>query len=95
MLMRYQAALRSDRAALPTKRIILFAPQPRNGPLCSGCPSRPLAADGIWQTMVDLIFERVRGAENENPARADRHFLAGLGVAADAASFLPHGKTPE
>ena len=32
MLMRYQAALRSDRAALPTKPIILFGPMPRNGP---------------------------------------------------------------
>ena len=31
MLMRYQAALRSDRAALPSEAIIVFRPKLRNG----------------------------------------------------------------
>ena len=45
--------------------------------------------------MVDLIFEGVRGAEDENAARADRYFLAGFGIAADALSFLSDRKAPE
>ncbi len=96
MLMRYQAALRSDRAALPTRPIIVFRPKPRNGPpMFSGCPPPPPAADGLCQTMVDLIFEGVRGAEDENAARADRYFLAGFGIAADALSLLSDRKAPE
>src|SRR5205814_8208943 len=83
------------RAALPTKAIIVFPPKRRNVPMSSGCAPLPLALDGLCQTMVDLIFEGVRGAEDENAARADRHFLAGFGIAADALPLLPDRKAPE
>src|SRR5438067_1589181 len=96
MLMRYQPALRSDRAALPTNLIIMFHPKPRNrARLFSGGTPLPLALDGLCQTLVDLILQRVRGAEDEDAARADRHFLAGFGIAADAPSLLPDRKAPE
>src|SRR5438045_2315329 len=96
MLMRYQAALRSDRAALPTNPIIMFHPKPRNrARMFSGCAPRPLIGDGLRQTLVDLILQRVRGAEDEDAARADRHFLAGFGIAADALALLPDRKAPE
>jgi hypothetical protein len=54
MLMRYQAALRSDRAALPTTPIIVFRPKPRNGP---GCPQ----ADDILANAVRLARLRSIG----------------------------------
>ena len=37
----------------------------------------------------------MRGAEDEHPARADRHFLAGLRIAADPLALLPHRETAE
>ena len=52
MLMRYQAALRSDRAALPTRAIIVFRPKPRNRPEVlrlrpsSSCPRRAVPDHG-------------------------------------------------
>jgi hypothetical protein len=45
--------------------------------------------------MVDLILQGVRGAEDENAARADRDFLGGFRIAADALSLLPDRKAPE
>src|SRR6266480_4865449 len=46
-------------------------------------------------TMVDLILEGVRGTEDQNAARAYRHFLPGFGIAADALSLLPDRKAAE
>src|SRR5271163_2374078 len=44
--------------------------------------------------MVDLILQGVRGSEDENAARADRDFLGGFRIAADALSLLPDRKAP-
>src|SRR5258708_15778383 len=52
--------------------------------------SRPLV-----EAVVDLMLQRVRGAEHENAARADRYFLPGLRVTPDPLSLLPHRETAE
>ena len=37
----------------------------------------------------------MRGTKHQHPARADRHFLAGLWIAADALPLAPYGKAAE
>ena len=49
----------------------------------------------VGKTLIDLVLERMRGPEDENAARTDRHFLASLGIAADALTFLADRKAPE
>ncbi len=44
---------------------------------------------------VDLVLQRMAGAKHQDAARADRHFLAGLRIAADALAFLAHRKAAE
>src|SRR5690348_3696283 len=36
------------------------------------------------------MLQRMRGAKDQNPARADGDLLAGLRVAPDALAFMPH-----
>src|SRR5438874_10316795 len=50
---------------------------------------------GLAEAVVDLMLQRMRGAEHQHPTRADRHFLAGLRVAADPLTLLAHGETAE
>ncbi len=45
--------------------------------------------------MINLVLQGMGGSEDQNATRADGHFLAGLGVAADALPLLPHSKAPE
>src|SRR5262249_46243009 len=52
------------------------------------CRGRPRPAMAI----VDLVLQRVRGAEHQDPARTDRHLLPGFRVAADALSLLANGE---
>src|SRR6202011_2234605 len=60
---------------------------------------RGVSVDGtgspLGQGLVDLVLERMRGAEYEHAPRADRHLLAGLRIAPDALAFLAYGKAAE
>ena len=47
------------------------------------------------EPVVDLVLQRVGGAEHEHTARADRHFRSGLRVAADTLSLLPDREAAE
>src|SRR5215831_3000197 len=103
MLMRYQAALRSDRAGPANKIDHNTRPKALQRARMSSSrlhfgrryPPRLLAVYGMRQTMVDLILERMRGAKDKNAARAYRYFLTGFGIAADALSLLSDGKAAE
>src|SRR5580700_10779542 len=44
---------------------------------------------------IDSLLEDSRRLEHHDPARRDRHFLAGLGIAADALAFLAHHERAE
>ena len=57
--------------------------------------NRGFAVTRVGETLIDLVLERMRGTEDENPSRADGHFLTGLGVAANALALLPDRKASE
>src|SRR5262245_9361544 len=44
--------------------------------------------DIVVAAAVDLLLEDRRGFEHHDAARRNRHFLAGLGIAADPLAFL-------
>src|SRR5262245_21626591 len=44
---------------------------------------------------VDALLEDGRGLEDHDPPRRDRHFLAGLRIAADPLTLLAHHERPE
>src|SRR5437763_1647157 len=57
--------------------------------------ARAARCRAVSEPMVDLMLQRVGGAEHEHAARADRHFRASLRVAADTLSFLPDREAAE
>src|SRR6266849_4262626 len=52
-----------------------------------------LAAAGV--NVVDALLEDRGRLEHHHPARRDRHFLAGLGIAPDPLALLAHDKGTE
>ena len=60
-----------------------------------GMPADRALAPGGRQAMVYLVLQRVRRAEHQDAARADRHLLAGLRIAADPLSLLPDREAAE
>src|SRR5215472_14907293 len=53
------------------------------------------AGSTLAQRSIDLVLEHMRGAEDQHPPRVDRHFHAGLGIAADAFALAAHRKAAE
>src|SRR5437016_5077137 len=58
----------------------------------SGAFSNALFA---FAARIDALLEDRRRLEHHHPARRDRHFLAGLGIAAHTLPLLAHDKRAE
>src|SRR5207248_10113532 len=94
--------VRNAVSLLPTRRLPVRSPSSLTlrGRHLRRTRSQPGAARAacpgpLVEAIVDLMLQRMRGAEDENAARADRHFLPGLRIAPDALSLLPHREAAE
>src|SRR5215472_11428498 len=110
MLMRYQAALRSDRGGSADgidnsdrsrwtqpaghRGSSPDAPASRRRHLGRGC-ALCLIPGWTRDTVINLVLQCVRGAEDKNAPRADRYFLAGLRIATDALTLLSDREAAE
>src|ERR1700722_14273473 len=56
---------------------------------------RPSLLAAAVRFRIDSLLEDSRRLEHHDPARRDRHFLAGLGIAADALALLAHHERAE
>jgi hypothetical protein len=58
-------------------------------------PKKPIGKVSRSMALVDEFPQHMAGPEHENAPGQYRHFLPGLGIAADPLTFLANGKTAE